>query len=96
MVIRMTRKNLYSLAREQVLNEERLQTLMCSVESVVNSRPLTHVSVDEKDPESLTHNHLVLLRQGSAIPADTLDERDMYCKTRRGQFQNLAGVFWRR
>lgn len=95
-LIRTTRKILCSLTREQVLDDERLLTLMCSVESVVNSRPLTHVSVDVKDPEPLTPNHLLLLRQGSAIPADTFDKRDMYCKRRWRQVQYLAGVFWKR
>ncbi|XP_071837463.1 uncharacterized protein [Apostichopus japonicus] len=95
-LIRTTRKVLRSLTREQVLDDEKLLTLMCKVESIVNSRPLTYVSDDVSDPEPLTPNHLLLLRQGSAIPADTFDKKDMYCRRRWRQVQYLAGVFWRR
>lgn len=95
-LIRTTRKVLYSLTREQVLDDEKLPTLMCLVESIVNSRPLTYVSDDVRDLEPLTPNHLLLLRPGSTFPADTFDKKDMYCKRRWRQVQYMAGVFWRR
>jgi len=60
--IRTIRKILTVLLNQQVLDDEGLMTLMCVVESVVNNRPISHVSDDLNDCEALTPNHLLLLR----------------------------------
>jgi len=52
--------------KERAPKEEILFTLMLEAESQVNSRPLTHVSVDPNDPESLTPNHFLI---GASSPA---------------------------
>ena len=57
--IRTVRKVLNALVREQLLDDEGLSTLMCEVESIVNSRPLTKVSDDSRDLDPLTPNHLL-------------------------------------
>lgn len=49
--IRTVRKILSALVKEQTLNDEGLSTLLCEVEAIVNSRPLTTVSSDPKDLE---------------------------------------------
>lgn len=51
-----------ALAKEQTLNDEGSSTLLCEVEAIVNSQPLTTVPSDPKDLEPLTPNHLLLLR----------------------------------
>ena len=50
--IRTVRKVLNALTNEQVLDDERLTTLMCEVEAIVNNRPITKVSDDPKDLEA--------------------------------------------
>ena len=62
-LIRSTRKILGALTKEQVLDDECLQTLLCEAESIINGRPLTKVSDNPNDLEPLTPNHLLLLRQ---------------------------------
>ena len=49
--------------KEQLLDDEGLNTLMCEVEAIVNGRPLTKLSDDPRDLEPLTPNHLLLLRR---------------------------------
>ena len=93
--IRTIRKILTVLLNQQVLDDERLMTLMCVVESVVNNRPITHVSDDLNDCEALTPNHLLLLRPGPTSPPGVSVERDIY-RRRWRQVQYLADVFWRR
>ena len=44
--VRTVRKVMKVLHRQQVLNGESLNTLMCEVESIVNGRPITKVSDD--------------------------------------------------
>lgn len=62
------RKVLNAITKEQVLDDERLYTLMCKVEAIVNGRPITKVSDDRKDLEALTPNHLLLLLVDESSP----------------------------
>lgn len=59
--IRMVREVMKALLNQQVLEDEGLNMLMCEVESMVNERPITKVSDDPRDLNSLTPNHLLLL-----------------------------------
>lgn len=54
--IRTIRKLLNGLTREQTLDDEGHSTLMCMVEAIVNSRPLTTISDNPSDLEPLTPN----------------------------------------
>ena len=94
--IRTVRRILLALLKQQTLDDEGLATLMCQVEAVVNSRPITVVSSDSRDPEPLTPNHLLLLRSGAKLPPGVFVQADLYGKRRWKQVQYLADVFWRR
>ena len=94
--IRTVRKILSALLNQQALSDEGLCTLMCLVEAVINGRPLTVVSDDVRDPEPLTPNHLLLLRQNNFFPSDVFGKSDLYSQRRWRQIQDLADVFWRR
>ena len=67
--IRSVRKVLNIILREQTLDDERLSTLFCEVESIVNGRPLTVSSDDPNDQiiccssmEDLTYPPVSLIR----------------------------------
>jgi hypothetical protein len=94
--IRTVRKVLKTLVREQVMDDESINTLMCEVESIVNGRPLTKVSDDPHDLEALTPNHLLLLNPGSSFPPGRFSKEDDCSRRRWRQVQYLADVFWRR
>lgn len=78
--IRTVRKVLNALMKEQVLDDERLTTLLCEVEGIVNNRPITKVSDDPKDLEALTPNHLLLRRKGSECPPGVFTNDDLYSR----------------
>ena len=94
--IRTVRKVMNALLKEQVLDDEGLSTLMCEVESIVNSRPLTKVSDDPRDLEALTPNHLLLLRSNSTLPPGLFRKEELYSRRRWRQVQYLSDVFCRR
>ena len=94
--IRTVRKVLKTLVREQVMDDESINTLMCEVESIINGRPLTKVSDDPHDLEALTPNHLLLLNPGSSFPPGRFSKEDNCSRRRWRQVQYLADVFWRR
>ena len=48
------------LLQEKVLTDAQLYTLLTEVESIMNNRPLTHLSTDIDDLEALTPNHIIL------------------------------------
>ncbi|XP_043206518.1 uncharacterized protein LOC122393826 isoform X1 [Amphibalanus amphitrite] len=93
--IRSVRKVLNAVLREQSLTDESLRTLLCEVEAVLNSKPLTTVSSDPSDLQPLTPNDLLLLR-GGPIPDGVFCERDCFAGKRWKQVQFLADVFWKR
>ena len=95
-LIRSVRKVLDALLLEQTLTDESLHTLFCEVEAVLNSRPLTYVSSDSRDPEPLTPNHLLLQSGKVLVPAGIFRAEDMYAKRRWRQVQYLTEIFWRR
>ena len=57
-----------ALIRDQILEDDSLANFMCSAEAIVNNRLLTTFSIDHKDPEPLTPNHLLVLRARPTFP----------------------------
>ena len=94
--IRTVRKVMKALMKEQLMDDEGLNTLMCEVESIVNGRPITKSSDDPRDLDPLTPNHLLCLQTGNAVPPGRFDKDDSYSRRRWRQIQYLADVFWRR
>jgi hypothetical protein len=82
--------------KEQVLDDERLTTLMCEVEGIVNNRPIMKVSDDPKDLKALTPNHLLLLRKGPKCPPGVFTNDDLYSCQKWREVQYLADIFWKR
>jgi len=62
--------------KEKSVNDERLSTLFCLVESIISSRPLTTISSDHRDLEPLTPNHLLLLQQDAILPPGEFVKQD--------------------
>ena len=94
--IKSIRKILTGICKEQNLTDESLITLMCEVESIINSRPITTISNDPNDLEPLTPNHLLLLKSPMALPPGVFNPQDCYSRKQWRQVQYLANVFWSR
>ncbi|XP_068750959.1 uncharacterized protein [Montipora capricornis] len=94
--VRSIRRILSSLTQEQKLDDEALARLMCEIEAIVNSRPITKVSDDPRDLQPLTPNHLLLLRNGPQLPPGAFAGDEIYARRRWRQVQHLADTFWRR
>ena len=95
-LIRTIRRVMTMVLREQILDDEGLQTLMCEIESIVNGRPLTRVSDDPRDANALTPNHLLMLKSNESYPPGIFSKSDGYSKRRWRQIQFLADLFWKR
>ena len=94
--IRSVRRILRALLQEQSIDDEGLVTLMCEVESILNSRPITFVLDDPADPEPFTPNHLLLLKCDSPMPPGVFQKEDVFSRRRWRQIQYLSDIFWKR
>ena len=95
-LVKSAKKALKIILNGQLVNDETLLTSMAEVESLLNSRLLTHVSVDPQDLEAITPNHFVIGRNSPNVPPDVFDERDLNSRKRWRQAQTLTDHFWRR
>ena len=98
-MVRAVKKALWNILKNRQPREEVLRTTLKAAENIVNSRPLTYVSSDPNDPESLTPNHF--LRGGAycgssaEFGAGVGDEAEFM----RSQFlkaQLYVNEFWKR
>ncbi|XP_078384040.1 uncharacterized protein LOC144666486 [Oculina patagonica] len=97
--IRTTRRILATLLREHGnrLDDESLETLMCEVESIINSRPLTVISSDVNDPYPLSPNQILTMKTSIVLPPPGKFQRnDVYMRRRWRRVQYLCNLFWSR
>lgn len=98
-LIRSVRKVLSPMLTEygDRLDDESLRTLLCEVEAIINSRPLTTVSDDPNDMDALTPNHLLTMKTCVITPPPGEFQRnDVYLKKRWRRVQYLCNLFWSR
>ena len=77
-LIQLVKNILYSVLKEQVLDDEALQTALCEVEAIMNDRPITTVTNDPNDLEPLTPNHLLHLKAKPVLPPGLFQRSDLY------------------
>lgn len=95
-LVRSVKEALRVTLHEKHPSDETLHTLLVEVENVVNSRPLTYVSVAPEEPEALTPNH-ILLGPNCHVPAPgSFTEKDQSARQLWRRAQQLADEFWRR
>ncbi len=97
--IRTVRKVLSRLSREfgGMMDDESFCTLMCEIEAIVNSRPITTPSADSKDSSCLTPAHILHMKCGITLPPPGIFQRaDVYLRKRWRRVQYVANIFWTR
>ena len=80
------------------LDDECLRTLLCEAANIVNSRPLSVVTLnDPTSPDPLTPNHLLTMKSNFILPPPgSFQDADVYSRKRWRRVQYLADTFWKR
>ena len=92
-MIRTIRKVLRMLTGGRNLSEDQLATFMVEVERIVNDRPLTPVSSDTGDLNTLSPSALLLGRLDALLAPDEFIKTDGYRRSWRST-QYLVNQFW--
>ncbi|XP_058828346.1 uncharacterized protein LOC131688193 [Topomyia yanbarensis] len=78
-------------------SDEVLETVVLEAESIVNSRPLTYVPLDNADQEALTPNHFLLYGSSGIVqPRTQLVYDGSALRDSWKLAQHLANEFWKR
>ena len=98
-MIRSARAVLDGLLRQcdARLDDELLRTLLCEVEAIVNSRPLTSFNMSPDDPHPISPTNILTQKSSIVLsPPGVFQRGDIYCRRRWRRVQHLANEFWRR
>ncbi|KAL0881109.1 hypothetical protein ABMA27_002231 [Loxostege sticticalis] len=95
-LIRSVKTSLKVVMTGRMPKEETLLTFLIEVENMVNSRPLSHVSVDPTSVESLTPNHFLLGTSSNLPTFGEFDDTDLHLRKQWRKAQRLADMFWNR
>nr|CTR11689.1 polyprotein [Calliphora vicina] len=93
-LIRSIKNILYKICPTQKFTDESLRSSLMEVEMIVNSRPLTYVSIDCADQEAITPNHFILGSSNGTKPFCELGDIDYRMCLRQSEI--FANAFWRR
>lgn len=95
-LIGIVKRNLMAIRPVRNPSDEVLRNLLTEIEHTVNSRPLTHVPVDDESAPALTPNHFLLGTSDGSKPTCTLDDDGMVLRRSWRTSQVLANRFWKR
>ena len=97
-IVKVVKDTLYKVIGNASLHYEELNTVLCEIESVINSRPLTYVS-DDIDSEPITPSHLLHGRTITNVnreskPVVQLNGDDI--RNRLKYLENVMRHYWNR
>ena len=94
-MVGLVKRILGAIIPSKPMDGDALHTLLLEVEAIVNSRPLTDVSVDHGSDLPLTPNHLLRINHSICLPPIPTDRSDVYARRRCRLVQFAADEFWR-
>jgi len=96
-MVRSVKIALKKILRKSFLTFEELETVLCEVESVINSRPLCYAS-DEEIGSTITPNHLIFGRSLNNVhPTKTsLPTNSSVCTRRINHLKTVLDQIWKR
>lgn len=94
--IKSLKNHLKSTIGTEVLLKEDLETLLIQIEACLNSRPLTQLSSDPEDMETLTPGHFLVHRSLVSIPEPSYESLNVNRLDRFQKNQEFMRRIWKR
>lgn len=94
--IKSVKSHLVRVVGEQILTYEELNTVLVSIEAILNSRPLVEISSDPHDLSVLTPGHFLTLEPLTALPDHDLTHLQINRLSRWQLLQRMHQHFWQR
>lgn len=94
--IKSMKAHLIRVIGQQTLTYEELHTVLCQIEAILNSRPITPLSSDPNDFCALTPGHFLTLEPLTAVPDADVTPIHINRLTRWQLLQRINQDFWRR
>lgn len=95
-LVRSLKTALKVILKERVPSEDTLITALTKAESVINSRPLTYVSLDHRDEKCLTPNHFLSLNSEQVRNPTDLENQPIDMKKQWQQACEISNHFKKR
>lgn len=84
------------LLTQRLPTDETLRNALVLIESIINSRPLTYVPVDDEASPALTPNSFLLGSTDGSKPLVLYDDSGYALRSAWKSSQTLANMFWRK
>ncbi|XP_055600236.1 uncharacterized protein LOC129749323 [Uranotaenia lowii] len=96
-LVRSVKTAFFAITTSRTPNEETFSTVLVEAEAVVNSRPLTFISLENDSQEALTPNHFLLLSStGIGQPHMKFVESRLALRDDWNHNRHLVDIFWHR
>lgn len=77
-IIHSVQKILHAMIGEHLVSNEVLTTFLVGVGKILDNRPITQISSDPNNLDTLTPNHILLLRQNPCLAPGELQDLDKF------------------
>ena len=94
-LIRSIKRTLKVIVQDRLFTEESLYIFFYDTESLLNSRPYTHISDDPNDHSGLTPNHILLCQESNNYSPDNFLDDELNLRKKWTAVQSTANMFWR-
>ncbi|XP_046801534.1 uncharacterized protein LOC124418671 [Lucilia cuprina] len=96
-MVQCVKRVLQSTLKESAPREHALQSFLIKAENIVDSRPLTHLSLSHEDEEPLTPNNFLLgCPNTSQTPTGEINNHPVALRNHWRISRQLRDHFWKR
>ena len=95
-LVKSAKRAISAILKNAEVTDEELLSAIVGAEALMNSRPLSYVSADGRDPTPLTPNHFMYGQIGTRFAPAGVDESEFNPRQRWRVVQELVLHFWRR
>ncbi|XP_014674677.1 PREDICTED: uncharacterized protein LOC106814833 [Priapulus caudatus] len=95
--VRSVKHAIMCCLKDRVVTEVLLQTVLCEVEGLMNSKPLGYASSDVADVDPITPNMLLMGRRDSSLPPVAFNQgEELRSRKQWRHVQLIVDLFWKK